>query len=292
MIICFPLCLRRLENMYLNKKYIDVPRSSRKYYEIMDRSDVRLTTSPEKACPDKNYFIIIAGGQATRMKQGGFMLPKPLYPLPDGRTLLTRTIDEISNLTAHEIRLQVRSEEKQVFEQYIKDNNITNLKLICMSDLLGHGDGARYALQDINAKEGAVSFLWCDMLYQNNTLLNTLMLHHELGRTVTMPTVSLTNPYASLERDKNYSVTRFLFQSDGLEMPETGEDNIGIFVFDINKAKEIIDDLFKTTWNGGGQRKVDDLLKQAMLRNEIFAPRIGSITDYKNINSPLVLESI
>ncbi|MEH2069935.1 MAG: NTP transferase domain-containing protein [Nostoc sp.] len=257
------------------------------FYQIADRSS--LVEIIESSINTENiHFIILAAGKSLRMKARGFHLPKLLFSLEDNETLLSRTASQISELSHHEIRLVVRSENYAAVENYIVQSSLDNFKLVIDDNPLGHGSAVQVAVRDIDANYGTVIILWCDMLYRTVTIKKSLNLHYALHQNqgLTMPTTTLDYPYASIKRDLDGNVEKLLFHSSGDCIPYFGEDNVGIFIFNLNSLKTYLSILAETTWKNDYPRQMNSIIQTSLTMGELFAPRIASRSDYLNINSP------
>ncbi|MDZ8264655.1 NTP transferase domain-containing protein [Nostoc sp. ChiQUE01b] len=263
------------------------PALSKSFYQITDRSSL-IDISESSINTENIYFSILAAGKSLRMKASGFQLPKLLFPLEDNETLLSRTASQVRELSHHPIRLVVRSENYASVENYIVQSCLDNFKLLIDDNPLGHASAVQVAVRDIDANYGTVIILWCDMLYRSVTIKKSISLHYALHQNqgLTMPTTTLNHPYASIKRDLDGNVEKLLFHSSGDCIPSFGEDNVGIFIFNLNSLRTYLSVLEETNWKNGCPRQMDSIIQTSLDMGELFAPRIASRSDYLNINSP------
>ena len=184
--------------------------------------------------------IIPAAGRGTRL---GFDQPKILFPIA-GKTILEWLIDLLQPLCGRFV-LVLSPTGRDAVAQMIPKN--LPCEITVQHEPRGMADAIRCALWGRSptcpvSNEEKTLIIWGDQVALRRDSLEFAMRIHQ-GPThpdATIPTLWRDNPYIHFERDNANRVIRVLQAREGDSLPQLGESDSGVFLFETRALRETL----------------------------------------------------
>ena len=184
-------------------------------------------------------FIIPAAGRSRRF----YNKKSKIFYRYKKKILLEHVIDKCKKITK---KIIIISNKKNLndLKIFLKDKQITNIKIVIQKRPIGMGHAVNLALKKVRTKFSAV--IWADQIYlKNETILNTIRLFLKKKSLITFPVFNKKNPYVLISRDKNNNFLDIIQSREVNKKLKYGESDCGFFVFKTIIVKKKLNDLIK-----------------------------------------------
>jgi len=170
--------------------------------------------------------VIPAAGKGTRL---GYHKPKILYPVA-GRSILEWLVMLFSGFCAKYVFVLSPNKVNEV-DAYLKKTVPQPSEIVVQPESAGMGDAVLRGLEFVDTEFAAA--IWGDQVgVRRETVAAAMRIHeHRPNAVFTCPTIVKKNPYIHFLRDKEKKITKILQLREGDGMPDRGECDCGLFVF-------------------------------------------------------------
>ena len=209
--------------------------SARMIPRIVDEQDLRALEDHESQ-PSKWTAIIPAAGRGTRL---GFDKPKLLYPVA-GKTILEWLLAELEPL-CEQFVFVVSPSGAPAISPELQRLLPGRCNVVVQREPIGMGHAV------LTAREMACTpyslVIWGDQVGARGDTMRACMIAHERrpNALATCATVLRDHPYIHFDRDSNGRLRSVLQQREGDELPDRGESDCGLFLFNTVALFKVLD---------------------------------------------------
>ena len=173
---------------------------------------------------------ILAAGKGTRMNVPD--LPKVLVPL-NNKPLLGYVLETIENLNSSKT-VVILGHEKEKVENYLNQNNFSNIKTVVQEPQLGTGHAVDQTKSELVNSNSDILILCGDVPLLTLDTLNQFIEYHDVNKSsLTVLSAITNNPYGygRIIRDNNNNFARIVEQKDANELEKSvNEINSGTYI--------------------------------------------------------------
>lgn len=193
----------------------------------------------ESKSENKAFTVISAAGRGTRLNFDG---PKILYKIL-GVTCLERIYEKVKSISRRMI-VVVNAESELKIKEFIKNKGLP-IEVVVAHNTKGTADSVYVGLSAIK-EEGEAIIIWGDQLGIKKNSIKELLISHNVSKSdFSFASIIKQNPYIHMVRDNNGKIIKVLRKKLDDKMPEYGENDAGLFISDVRKLKETIEDMSK-----------------------------------------------
>ena len=196
----------------------------------------QVAPSPQHMRFDQSQWsaVVPAAGLGSRL---GYHLPKVLYPIL-GKPIIT-WLAELLTPHCSDIVIVVSPEGEPQISQYIKKQQI-NVRIEVQQKPDGMASAIASGLK--NVFNPNVIVIWGDQVTASSTTLAACQHMHELHQNtlLVLPTLLKDMPYIHFKRDSDKRITEVLQRRENDVMPTVGENDCGVFLFDVPCLKAVL----------------------------------------------------
>lgn len=227
---------------------------------------------------------ILAAGKGTRMNVPD--LPKVLVPL-NNKPLLGYVLETIENLNSSKT-VVILGHEKEKVENYLNQNNFSNIKTVVQEPQLGTGHAVNQTKSELVNSNSDILILCGDVPLLTLETLNQFIEYHDVNKSsLTVLSAITNNPYGygRIIRDNNNNFARIVEQKDANELEKSvNEINSGTYIV---KSELLFSALERVNnRNAQGEYYLTDIVE--IIKNDghkVMAYPTTNIDEIQGINS-------
>ncbi|MCB0702687.1 MAG: VOC family protein [Ignavibacteriae bacterium] len=227
---------------------------------------------------------ILAAGKGTRMNVPD--LPKVLVPL-NNKPLLGYVLETIENLNSSKT-VVILGHEKEKVENYLNQNNFSNIKTVVQEPQLGTGHAVDQTKSELVNSNSDILILCGDVPLLTLDTLNQFIEYHDVNKSsLTVLSAITNNPYGygRIIRDNNNNFARIVEQKDANELEKSvNEINSGTYIV---KSELLFSALERVNnRNAQGEYYLTDIVE--IIKNDghkVMAYPTTNIDEIQGINS-------
>lgn len=187
----------------------------------------------------KRYKVLIpAAGEG---KRTGLSFPKTLFPV-EGVPIIVIILRNTQWLDEQPVVI-VSPKGEQLVRETLSEYGLS-AELVCQRTPKGMGDAVLHFEKSVSFQtcEG-ILLIWGDMFsVKEKTLRKLVQLYEENGVDFAFPSVFRHEPYVYIERDQRGRITGVRERREGDVVPDFGETDIGVFLFNKQKVFSVMRD--------------------------------------------------
>lgn len=227
---------------------------------------------------------ILAAGKGTRMNVPD--LPKVLVPL-NNKPLLGYVLETIENLNSSKT-VVILGHEKEKVENYLNQNNFSNIKTVVQEPQLGTGHAVNQTKSELVNSNSDILILCGDVPLLTLETLNQFIEYHDVNKSSLTVLSAITNipyGYGRIIRDNNNNFARIVEQKDANELEKSvNEINSGTYIV---KSELLFSALERVNnRNAQGEYYLTDIVE--IIKNDghkVMAYPTTNIDEIQGINS-------
>jgi bifunctional UDP-N-acetylglucosamine pyrophosphorylase / glucosamine-1-phosphate N-acetyltransferase len=225
--------------------------------------------------------IIPAAGRGTRL---GFDQPKILYPIA-GRTILEWLVDLLAPLCSQFIFVlspQGADPVQRALSQLLPGRST----IATQPEPIGMADAIVRGLASVETRNTII--VWGDQVALRPSSLDLAMRLHQgpLQSQATCPTLWRDHPYIHFERDAQDRVIRILQARENDAMPERGESDSGVFLFDTGSLRRKLPLYLESPHAIGRRTRELNFLPILTMIDRLITTPIMTEAESVGVNSP------
>ncbi len=229
-------------------------------------------------------LIVPAAGRGSRL---GYDKPKFLYPIC-GKPL----IDHVLNLHCRfvdEAVVVVSGDAFELAQEYFRNAELP-IRLVVQDNPTGMLDAileAGKAVREIHPDR--IWITWCDQIaIQTETLDRMKGLEEKSDPAMIVPIIRKTSPYIHFDMDDKGQICRVLQRREGDEMPDVGNNDMGLFSLSLTAFQQLENDFSSSPEIGGatGERNFLPFIPWLAGRERVMLMRGTDEMETVGVNTP------
>jgi bifunctional N-acetylglucosamine-1-phosphate-uridyltransferase/glucosamine-1-phosphate-acetyltransferase GlmU-like protein len=225
--------------------------------------------------------LIPAAGRGSRL---GFDKPKILFPIA-GRTILEWLADLLRPLCGQFVFV-VSPQGRELVEEMSSRLLPGRQRIAQQSEPRGMADAIACGLPAVETANTMI--VWGDQVALRPASLDLAMRVHQgpARPEATCPTLWRDRPYIHFERDAGSRVVQVLQAREGDVLPERGESDCGVFLFQTEALRRVLPRLLNSAESIGKQTHELNFLPIFPMLNELISVPIMTEAESVGVNSP------
>ncbi|GMT40864.1 MAG TPA: hypothetical protein ENG90_04995 [Gammaproteobacteria bacterium] len=221
----------------------------------------------------KRVLIVPAAGRGTRL---GYDKPKFFYPLC-GKPLIDHVLD-LHCRFVDEAVVVVSTDAFELAQEYFRSSELP-VRIVIQGEPTGMLDAileAGRAVREIRPER--IWITWCDQVaIQAKTLDRMKRLEEKNDPPMIVPIIRKSSPYIHFDMDDKGQISRVLQRREGDEMPDTGNNDMGLFSMSLSAFQQLENSFSSSPELGGttGERNFLPFIPW-LAKREVVMPMSGT----------------
>jgi len=232
----------------------------------------------------KRVLIVPAAGRGTRL---GYDKPKFLYPLC-GKALIDHVLDLHCSFVDEAV-VVVSADAFELAKEYFRSSELP-VRIVIQGEPTGMLDAILEAGRTVREiQPDRIWITWCDQVaIQTETLDRMKGLEEKNDPPMIVPIIRKPSPYIHFDMDDKGQIYRVLQRREGDEMPEIGNNDMGLFSMSLTAFQQLENGFSSSPELGGatGERNFLPYIPW-LARREVVLPMRGTDeTETVGVNTP------
>ena len=227
--------------------------------------------------------LIPAAGKGSRMNLD---TPKSLLKI-NSKSIISIIVNSLNKFDKNPVIIINPSHFKNFKKNFEKEKN--KPEFIYQNKALGMGNAVLNFKNSINFNQCEnIILIWGDIPYISSRTINTVVDKHlnNLNH-FTFPTIDVSNPYTFVKRDNKGKVLKILESRETKSIPEFGEREIGLFVFNKNIVMRELKKNYYNKFNKVTKEHSFLYIVEHLVKNNyrVEAVKIATKNEIKDLNT-------